>query len=116
MDNKQKNILIAVLSAIILILLVIIGTGALKGDGDKSGTSSETSDIISADHFQDSADVTTSRREGDHQSCDYEEVQDHRDPDNHQEGHYFKDLQDKKDQDNSSYYHSYYYHDSGSSG
>lgn len=63
MDNKQKNILIAVLSAIILILLVIIGTGALKGDGDKSGTSSETSDIISADHFQESADVTTTEAE-----------------------------------------------------
>ena len=60
MSSKNKNILIAVLSAVIVLLFVIIGVLVSRGgDADKGASSSANSDIIDSGHFQDAEENIT---------------------------------------------------------
>ena len=60
MSSKNKNILIAVLSAVIVLLFVIIGVLVSRGgDADKGASSSASSDIIDSGHFQDAEENIT---------------------------------------------------------
>lgn len=60
MSSKNKNILIAVLSALIVLLFVIIGVLVSRGgDADKGASSSASSDIIDSGHFQDAEENIT---------------------------------------------------------
>ena len=66
MSSKNKNILIAVLSAVIILLFVIIGVLVSRGgDADKGASSSASSDIIDSGHFQDAEEnITTASSAG----------------------------------------------------
>ena len=60
MSSKNKNILIAVLSAVIVLLFVIIGVLVSRGgDADIGASSSASSDIIDSGHFQDAEENIT---------------------------------------------------------
>lgn len=60
MSSKNKNILIAVLSAVIVLLFVIIGVLVSRGgDADKGASSLASSDIIDSGHFQDAEENIT---------------------------------------------------------
>ena len=60
MSSKNKNILIAVLSAVIVLLFVLIGVLVSRGgDADKGASSSASSDIIDSGHFQDAEENIT---------------------------------------------------------
>lgn len=64
MSSKNKNILIAVLSAVIVLLFVIIGVLVSRGgDADKGASSSASSDIIDSGHFQDAEENITTASE-----------------------------------------------------
>ena len=64
MSSKNKNILIAVLSAVIVLLFVIIGVLVSRGgDSDKGASSSASSDIIDSGHFQDAEENITTASE-----------------------------------------------------
>jgi len=64
MSSKNKNILIAVLSALIVLLFVIIGVLVSRGgDADKGASSSASSDIIDSGHFQDAEENITTASE-----------------------------------------------------
>lgn len=64
MSSKNKNILIAVLSAVIVLLFVIIGVLVSRGgDADKGASSSASSDIIDSGHFQDAEENITTAAE-----------------------------------------------------
>lgn len=60
MSSKNKNILIAVLSAVIVLLFITIGVLVSRGgDADKGASSSASSDIIDSGHFQDAEENIT---------------------------------------------------------
>lgn len=66
MSSKNKNILIAVLSAVIVLLFITIGVLVSRGgDADKGASSSASSDIIDSGHFQDAEEnITTASSAG----------------------------------------------------
>ena len=66
MSSKNKNILIAVLSAVIVLLFITIGVLVSRGgDADKGASSSASSDIIDSGHFQDAEEnITTASSTG----------------------------------------------------
>lgn len=64
MSSKNKNILIAVLSAVIVLLFITIGVLVSRGgDADKGASSSASSDIIDSGHFQDAEENITTASE-----------------------------------------------------
>ncbi len=64
MSSKNKNILIAVLSAVIVLLFITIGVLVSRGgDADKGTSSSASSDIIDSGHFQDAEENITTAAE-----------------------------------------------------